>query len=322
MSNPAPTTRPPASHGSPPRSVVLAIRLLFCLGAHAGFGASDYGRLPPLPVSGIAGVAFLTADLDAMQRFYGPGAGFTDVPAGPGRTRFTVGAHQWIEFQAAPSSDWPRRLRHATLETPSVETLESALRARGVTANWVGQEKGRVLEFGDPAGNLIQAEEPWAPPPFAPQTSPAFSGHLQHFGLAVARPKVESTMAFYRDILGLPEATRALGPDGRLEMIKFRLPGTRNELIELILFDPPLNKWAAGAFDHMSFEVSDIDNAYRSLNRGGIATQSKHVPKVNGERLWAIDIIDPELTRMEVQVLAPAREAIGTVSRLAAGTSP
>ena len=141
-----------------------------------------------------------------------------------------------------------------------------------------------------------------------------FSEHLQHFGFAVARSQAEATIAFYRDTLGWPEVVRGVNPDGRLAMVKFRLPGERNEFIELIFFDPPLDKWAAGAFDHVNFEVSDIDAAYRVLHHGGIATQSKHVPKVNGERLWAIDIIDPELTRMEVQVLAPAKEAIGTIS--------
>jgi catechol 2,3-dioxygenase-like lactoylglutathione lyase family enzyme len=322
MSDPAPTTRPSADRRATPRSVLLAIPLLLCLGPHAGFGGNDSDRSPPLPLSGLAGVTFLTADLASVQRFYGKGAGFAEAPAGPGSTRFIVGAHQWIEFQAVQTSNWLRRLQHVTLEAPSLERLDRALRARGVTAKSVGPEKGRVLQFEDPAGNLIQASEQWTPPSIPPRKRSSFSEHLQHFGLAVSRSKAESTMAFYRDTLGWPEVARGLGADGRLAMIKFRLPGTRNELVELILFDPPLNKWAAGAFDHVNFEVSNIDDAYRALRREGIATQNKHRPTVNGERLWAIDIIDPELTRMEVQVLAPTREAIGTVSRLTIGTLP
>jgi hypothetical protein len=124
----------------------------------------------------------------------------------------------------------------------------------------------------------------------------------------------EKVMAFYRDTLGLAEGFQARAPDGRLALAKFRLPGARGELIELIFYEPPLNKWAAGAFDHFSFEVANIDDTYQALHRGGIATRSGHLPTVNGEQLWAIDIIDPELTRMEIQVLAPTRTPFGTVS--------
>jgi hypothetical protein len=85
-------------------------------------------------------------------------------------------------------------------------------------------------------------------------------------------------------------------------------------LIELIFYDPPLNKWAAGAFDHINFEVSDIDAAYQLLHQGGIANQPKHLPTVNAERLWAINLFDPELTRVEIQDLVPTSLAIGTIS--------
>jgi hypothetical protein len=133
-------------------------------------------------------------------------------------------------------------------------------------------------------------------------------------GFAVPSSLEEPTITFYRDTLGLPEAVRMNGPDGHLALVKFRLPGPGRELIELIFHDAPLNKWAAGAFDHVNFEVVNIDEAYRALHRGGIATQGSHLPTVNGEHLWAIDIIDPELTRMEIQATAPTATPVGTVS--------
>jgi hypothetical protein len=60
-------------------------------------GAGD-PKVPPVAVSGIAGVTFLTTDLAPLRRFYGIGAGLAEVPDGLGRARFMVGAGQWIEF--------------------------------------------------------------------------------------------------------------------------------------------------------------------------------------------------------------------------------
>jgi catechol 2,3-dioxygenase-like lactoylglutathione lyase family enzyme len=272
-------------------------------------------------VTGIEGVTYLTADLASMEKFYGHGAGFAEVGIGPDRTRFTVGAGQWIEFQSVRDSSWQRRLQYVTFEAAPPADVERALRARGVPTKWIGDAPGdRLLQFEDPSGDLLRVAGPWVPPAATREAAP-FSSHLQHFGFAIARPQAEATIAFYRDTLGWPEAVRMASADGRPSMVKFRLPGGRDELVELIIYDHPLNKWAAGAFDHVNFEVGDIDAAYRALHHRGIATQIRHLPEVNGERLWAIDIIDPELTRMEVQVLTPATAAIGTVS-LAACDGP
>jgi Domain of Unknown Function (DUF1080)/Glyoxalase/Bleomycin resistance protein/Dioxygenase superfamily len=307
--------------GSRLRSVLLSLALLPAFGPMSARGGDIVDLLPPVPVSGLAGVTFLTADPPSMRQFYGQGAGFAEVPAGQGRTRFLVGAAQWIEFQAAPDANWPRRLQYVTLEASNPEDIERTLRARGVPTAWIGSDPStRTLQLEDPAGDRIRVAEKWTPPAAAPGTVVPFSGHLQHFGFAVARPQAEATMAFYRDTLGWPEAIRMADPDGKLDLVKFRLPGQGKELIELIFFDPPLNKWAAGAFDHVNFEVGDIDEAYRALRRGGIATQDKHRPTVNGEHLWAINLIDPELTRVEIQVLKPTVAAIGTVSVTGGGT--
>ena len=101
-------------------------------------------------------------------------------------------------------------------------------------------------------------------------------------------------------------------------MVKFLLPGGRNEMVELVLVDGRPNKWAAGAIDHVKFDVGDINAAYRSLHRGGIANQARHLPTVDADHLWAINLFDPELTRIEIQELAPTTAAVGTVSAAAA----
>ncbi len=304
--------RTPGGAGFLFRLARLAVPLAAALAGAPGRGETG-GPWAPLPVGGLAGVTFLTADPAALRRFYGGGAGFAEVPAAPGAIRFAVGKSQWIEFQSVPAADWPRRLQYVTFWARDLSGLEGALRARHIPTQWIGSDAARrTLQVTDPAGNPIRLEAP--PASVATSPGPGFSDHLQHFGFAVARSSAAAAMAFYRDTLGWPEAFRMDGADGRLDLVKYRPPGGQGELVELIFYDPPLNKWAAGAFDHVNFEVGDIDGAYRALHRGGIADGAKARPEVNGEHLWAINLFDPELTRIEIQVLAPAQAAIGTVS--------
>jgi hypothetical protein len=293
----------------------LAILTLFALepaGARAG-GPSD--QTPPVPVSGLSGITFLTADLASMRNFYGQGAGLAELSLGPDLIRFEIGTRQWIDFQRVPKADWARRLQYVTLEATDVNQVASDLRSRGIATTWLGSDpRSRILQLVDPAGNTVRVTEPWVfRRPTAERTIP-FSGHLQHIGFAVPSSLATATIAFYEEKLGFQEVIRMNGKNGNPSLVKFRLPGPNNDVIELIFFESPLNKWAAGAFDHVDFEVNDIDATYRQLHKGGIATKSSHIPTVNGEHLWAIDIIDPELTRMEIQVTTPTGVPMGTIS--------
>jgi catechol 2,3-dioxygenase-like lactoylglutathione lyase family enzyme len=301
------------------RSLLLPILILVAPVCKEASGASSSDVRPPLAVSGIAGASFLTADIPAIRRFYGEGAGLAEVPGGRDSLRFMVGNMQWLDFKVVPEPKWPRRLLYVTLEASNLDEVGSSLRARGISFIRISSETHlSFLQMQDPAGNLIRLAEP-ATAAFAEGAATPFSRHLQHVGFAVPRSKEEATVEFYREALGWPEVVRLDNPDGRLGLVKFRLPGDRKDLIELIFFDPPLNKWAAGAFDHINFEVNDINAAFRLLHRGGIASEPKNLPTVNGEHLWAINLFDPELTRVEIQDLAPTSAAIGTVSMLGTG---
>jgi catechol 2,3-dioxygenase-like lactoylglutathione lyase family enzyme len=301
------------------RSVLAAIPLLLALRCEASNGDTTPDSRVPLAISGISGVSFLTADVSAMRRFYGEGAGFAEAHDGDDTVRFIVGSNQYLEFKRAREATWSRRMLYVTLEASNLAEVEGSLRARGVPVIRISSEAGHLaLQIDDPAGNRIQMAAPPIESKAAGGATP-FSRHLQHIGFAVPRAKMEATVAFYHDALGWPEVVRMDNPDGRLGLVKFRLPGERKDLIELIFFDPPLNKWAAGAFDHINFEVSDINAAYQSLHRGGIANQPGQLPTVNGEHMWAINLFDPELTRVEIQDLVPTSVAMNTVSEAAKG---
>lgn len=287
-----------------------AVGLFFALLTAASFGAE-----PAIPVTAIAGVTFLTSDPAPIRHFYAHGAGFAILSDTPAALRFAVGRDQFLEFVPVAGYQGQRRIQFVTLWTQDLDALGRSLRDRGVATTRVVSSTGDAeLEFVDPNGDRIRAQQgPGVDNPVAGKPAP-FSDHLQHMGFAVDRARAQATIVFYRDTLGLPEALRMNGADGRLDLIKFRLSAPRRELLELILYDPPLNKWAAGAFDHVNFEVDDINAAYRSLHRGGIATLPKHLPTVNGEHLWAINLFDPELTRIEILNLTPTSVPIDTVA--------
>jgi catechol 2,3-dioxygenase-like lactoylglutathione lyase family enzyme len=287
----------------------LSPRLLVFVGI-----ASSCLAAAPIPVSGIKGVTFLMTNPDALIHFYGDGAGFAHSISTQGDLRFDVGAFQWLDFKRVKSYDGDRRLQYVTLGADNIDHVQRALADRGVPEHWVNNDQGpRILEFTDPAGDRIRVEEDTEGPANVPGPH-AFSDHLQHMGFAVERSRVEEMTTFYREKLGFAEAFRMNNGDGRLGLIKFRVPGPGRDLIELIFHDPPLNKWAAGAFDHINFEVADINAAYRVLHRGGIATLARHYPQVNGEHLWAMNLFDPELTRVEIQVIPPTSVRMDTVS--------
>jgi hypothetical protein len=300
----------------------LAILILFALEPDAALAGGPSDQAPPIPVSGLSGITLLTADFAAVRKFYGQGAGLAELSLGPDLIRFEIGTRQWIEFQRVPKADWARRLQYVTLEATDVDRVASDLGSRGIATTWLGSDpRTRILQLVDPAGNMIRVAEPWIfRSPTGKRTIP-FSEHLQHFGFAVPSSLAAATIAFYEEKLGFREVIRMNGKNGNPGLVKFRLPGPNNDVIELIFFEPPLNKWAAGAFDHADFEVSDIDATYRQLHKGGIATKSSHIPTVNGEHLWAIDIIDPELTRMEIQVTAPTSVPMGTISTVGGETA-
>lgn len=293
----------------------LTPRILVCAAAVAMGLATARLVADPIPVSGIEGVTFLTTNPDALIHFYGEGAGFSHSSPAPDILRFNVGTSQWLEFKSVPSYEGGRRLQYVTLWTRDINDVQRSLTERGVPAHWVESDpKTRSLEFADPAGDMIRIEEETDHQPPNSLGPQAFSDHLQHMGFAVERSRIQEMTVFYHDKLGLAEAFRMNNSDGRLGLIKFRVPGPGRDLIELIFHDPPLNKWAAGAFDHINFEVADIDDTYRVLHRGGIATLARHYPQVNGEHLWAMNLFDPELTRVEIQVIPPTSVPMDTVS--------
>lgn len=280
------------------RTVVL-VCVFACFGenAHAA---------PPLPINGIAGATLRAHDLPAVSRFYGKGAGFREQRLS-GTVRFAVGPGQFLEFLPGAVRDAVIHMHSLSLAAPDLNAVQANLKLRNVPFAKQGQE----VHVRDPFGHLLRFTKAKSSKGVL---APGFSQHLQHVGLVVNHKEEEAAMRFYSETLGLEESFRMNDKGGRPTLIKYLLPGSAKDVIELIFVWGPINRWAAGSAYHINFAVDDINAAYCHLLKTGLANEDKHFPKVNAERLWAIDMIDPELTRVEVQVMAHATEDVGAVS--------
>ena len=289
----------------------MAIGVVVLLAAAADLAVAA----TPLPITGIAGASFRAHDLSDIRNFYGKGAGFRELGKQKGGAlRYQVGQQQFLEFLPGGLEGGVVHFTSLTMGVSSLKDLQANLRERGVASQ---KGEGNSLEIRDPFGHLlrfVQAPKKSVGKSAGKSVAPGFAQHLQHVGLAVNHKEEAPAMKFYSETLGLVESFRMNDKGGRPTLIKYQLPGDGGDIIELIFVWGPINRWASGSIYHINFAVDDIDAAYCSLFKTGIANEDRHFPTVNGERLWAVDVIDPELTRVEVQVIAKATAEIGAVS--------
>lgn len=118
-----------------------------------------------LPIVGVHHVNLMVDDLDAATRFYTEVLGFTptDRPdfGFPGAW-FRMGAHQ-LHLQTVPEA-LERSGQHFALEVSDIDAAVAALEAHGVEVfrldAFASQGAGRQAFLNDPAGNLIELNQP------------------------------------------------------------------------------------------------------------------------------------------------------------------
>jgi catechol 2,3-dioxygenase-like lactoylglutathione lyase family enzyme len=289
-----------------------AMRLPHAVVLCAVLAASRVAHADPIPLTGLAGATYRAHDLGELRSFYGKGAGFRELRGGePGAVRFGVGDDQWLEFLPGALRGYVVKFESVTLTTADLAKLQADLKARGI--EW-SKGKGRTLDFRDPFGHLIHVVE--AKPRKATRPAPGFAQRLGHVALVAHHNDEEKAQRYYRETLGLEEVSRLNDKGGRPRFIKYRLPGERGDELEIFFVWGPQTQEQAGSAFHFNFAVDDVAKAYCALFKTGVVDEDAHFPKVNGERLWTIELRDPELTRVEIQSRTPATEEIGTTQNL------
>ncbi len=252
----------------------------------------------PLPLEGIAHVGFRAANMEKTHAYYTGVLGLRRESQRPGGAAFyKVNDEQSIEIEPGLKPEEDVRLTHIALQTTNGAATRRLLRSRGINVKGplsVVAPEGTRIDFVEYPRHAGEAK--------GPATS-QISDHLQHVGVIVAREKLDPVVRFYRDVLGCEEIWRYEPKPGDLRLIKFRLPGKRHDIIELMIHSDGLNRDRIGSMHHINFEVADIHAAHRFVRARDPELPAGLRPRVNAEDIWSFNLLDPDGSRIEVQDL-------------------
>ncbi len=268
----------------------------------------------PLPLEGIACASFRVSDLERSRAYYTGRLGYQQAfelkNAGVTTNAFLkVNEDQYIELEPGLSPSENVRLTRIAFQTTDIESLRRALSARGLNPPTAAQTSDGNLAFSlhDPEGQRLDFVE-YLDGSLEAKTRGKFldsrriSDHLQHVGVVVPKERVDAAMHFYHDQLGMAEFWR-YSPGGELRLIKLLSPGQRRDIIELMIYSEPPSRADYGSMQHINFEVPEITLPYRALLERGTHFEGWMKPVVNAENIWAVNLLDPDGTRTEVQDL-------------------
>ena len=269
--------------------------------------AADVPARPRLV--GLAHVAFYAADLNKTRGFYKDFLGFAEpywITNDDGSLRLTfikINDRQAVELfpEKQAGSD---RLYHVALETENAEAMRQYLASKGVAVKDktpIGRSGNANYFIKDPEGHTIEMVQ-YLPDGWTAKDrglhSPAtrVAVRLAHAGIAVTN--LETTLKFYRDILGFKEIWRGSRDGKTLSWVHLQVPEGA-EFIELMLETTPERLKSA---HHLCFEVPEVAKAAEQLKSrplpAGCKPPTEIKTGINHKR--QINYFDPDGTRVEL----------------------
>jgi lactoylglutathione lyase len=109
---------------------------------------------------------------------------------------------------------------------------------------------------------------------------------------------VERALAYYGGKLGLVEFWRG-GPPNQILWFNLRVPGARQDYVELLLIKPNPSRETLGSEQHMALEVPDIHAARQFALSHGYPDTPAFQPHVGRNKKQQLNLFDPDGTRAE-----------------------
>jgi lactoylglutathione lyase len=263
-------------------------------------------------IVGHSHLAVYSADIAKSRSFYRGFLGFDEPyelrnPDGSlSLTFFKINEHHYVELFPEKEAGTDR-LSHISLETTDVEAMRAYLESKGVAVP-PKVTKGRIgnLSFNvkDPDGHTLEFVQ------YLPDgaTLRAKGMHLganrisvtmPHYGILVG--KLDDSLKFYRDVLGLRETWRGSRDGKVLNWVNLQVPGS-DDYIELMLYDTLPEPTQRGTAHHLCLFVPDIEKARAELESRAKQTGYTRPLEIRTgiNRRRQLNLYDPDGTRVEL----------------------
>jgi len=256
-------------------------------------------------IYGISYVKVKVTDLAKAKAFYGGLLGLgmeQDGCKGEPEPCFAVNPYQRVELIRTVASDRGSFLAEIGLATSDVHQMLHYLTARGVIASEMfrrtnGQE---YFEVQDPEGMKLVFEGA-SGSSAEPQRSGQISNKLFHAGFVVKDLKAEK--AFYEDVLGFRLYWKGGFKDDGLDWYEIQVPDGNNWVEFMLNIPANADHKELGVQNHFSLGVQSANAAATQLRAKG--AKEFDGPEVGRDGKNALDIYDPDQTRVEVMEFVP-----------------
>jgi catechol 2,3-dioxygenase-like lactoylglutathione lyase family enzyme len=283
--------------------------VIFCLAAILGWfplAAKDQPQRPK--ITGIAHVRVYSTNLDNSRQFYGKIVGLARATAGcpePAQSCFVVNDHQQVEIQPATTPAKSNFLAEVAFTTDDVGAMRRYLMAHGVTVGAISEDaKARPhFELLDPEGHPIAFVETLARAGFKPSPD-QLSTRLLHAGFVVHDSRVEDR--FYRDLLGFRMYWRGGFKDTDIDWEEIQVPDGSDWIEYMLNIPSTADHQELGVQNHFSLGVLSAKAAIERIHARGLTKTDE--PEIGRDGKWAVDVYDPDATRVEFMEFSPAQK--------------
>jgi catechol 2,3-dioxygenase-like lactoylglutathione lyase family enzyme len=272
---------------------------------------------PRARIKGIAFVRVNVSDLAVSRRFYEQyfqlGNHFNQCLA-TNSVCFRLSSAQSIELVQAEVPPGGSFLAEVGFWTDDLEGLHHYLSAAGATVGdiFTGYDDRKIFELRDPENHRIAFVSDPLPGSFF-TWSTQLSRQLLHAGFVANDMQAENH--FYRDLLGFrlywqggfKDVDRsAVASDKDIDWYEIQVPDGHNWLEYMLNISASADHAELGVQNHFSLGVKDIQATADQLRKNGLTKFDG--PEIGRDGKWALDVYDPDGTRIEFMEFTPAQK--------------
>jgi len=258
-------------------------------------------------ITGIASVRLYSSDLHASRAFYSRTLGFdsaTSTCLGMKNPCYAVNGRQRIELQQIAGGAPDNLLAEIAFSTPDLAQMREFLLAHKIETSPISKDETGTprFTFKDPEGHplaFVQSSERFFTP-----AAHQVSARILHAGFIVQDLQNES--AFYEKLLGFRLYWKGGFKDDGLDWYEIQVPDGEEWIEFMLNISPRADKQERGVQNHFSLGAQNANNAASHLRVNG-ATKFDG-PEVGRDGKNALDIYDPDLSRVEIMDYNPTKD--------------